>query len=136
MSPIEKINAEYSGSIKSLLGVIKDRLSDRGFPLGEITDETDDEFAYGFGINDCAAVQITIVDSCVREGTEGGMNFKLCLYNMGGVRVFHITPYQHTPEVWVPEVNEAAVDDRWKDFMGKVFSAMPTIIDKTVEMVK
>lgn len=66
--------------------------------------------------NDDLDIIFGIVDSKDSDGTEGGMTFSVEFCTIGGSPCGGLTPYNYSPDVWVPIADKAAVEERFKIF--------------------
>jgi len=123
------LDTQYKIKIIGLLEVLRDRLSGRDFPLGQICDASTwvDTYAWGFAVNDCALVQIAILERLL---PENGINFRLAFFDMGGKRVFS----KFIPH-WVDENDPAAVEQKWAEFAQMVQTEMGEIVSVIVAKV-
>jgi hypothetical protein len=132
-TPIEKIGETYRPKMMALLAAIRKEALELGFTCDEPFDMSTDDYRVTMlmqppGMDpdeeDGMDVTITIPEALEYGDAEGpednGVNFSLNIVEYGGIIVGGLTPYNYSPQVWVPVVDSEAVEERWRLFDNAV----------------
>lgn len=114
---------EFAGRLEKLLSELCKDARERGLECDGPADMTDEEYSYsvlvypeGAEYSDGVDVGITLLESAVNGNDPGGVNFGLRVVSYGGHVLGGLVPYNYTPDVWVSEADENAVEERWNVF--------------------
>jgi hypothetical protein len=124
MATPEQINEKFEPRIRKILAGIAEALKEDGWKVGEVCDMSCDEYRYAILASQYdedpselreGDVDITfeICESEHCDGSEDGCNFAIQVVKVGGEIVGGLTPYNYTQDVWVPRVNDEAVEARF-----------------------
>ena len=116
---VEVVKAVYEPRILGLLNRIGAELEEAGFEVEGPDDFTDEEYVWGIGIPldrdacDWIDVRFTLAESKVREDGEDGIAYHLGITRSDGLILGDFSPYNYTPEVWVPLDDPEAIEERF-----------------------
>lgn len=114
---IDEIKDKYKPRIDAILAKVAEQLKSCGFVFeDEPIDFTDEEYQWIWPFqgpkSELLALAFIILESIVRDGLEGGVNFDLRCHNQGCL-LAGIMPFNYTPECWVPMKDELRVEERF-----------------------
>jgi len=112
MSPAQ-IKNKYQKRIKAIMERIAMLLRGRNHTV-EGPDFWDcDEYRWEMLIDGDVDISFKIIESEQYDGEKGGVNFGIDIVEVGGRVLGGLTPYNYTPEVWVPRKDKEAVEARF-----------------------
>ena len=117
---VEAVKVAYEPRILDLLGRLKAELAEVGYEAQGPDDWSDEEYVWCLGIPIDAEeglwvdVRFTLVESWVREGSEAGVAFAIGVSGSDGCVLGHHSPYNYTPDVWVPLDDPEAIEGRFQ----------------------
>jgi hypothetical protein len=114
---VDRRHDELKDRMLVILGNLRDAFRADGYTASDPSDWSDEEYSYaviveGNGLPELVDVRLTMAESMTYgDGTEG-VNFALDITGEGGRILGGMTPYNYSPDVWVPVRDSAAVSDR------------------------
>lgn len=128
-NPIEEIGETYQPKMKAMLEELRAEAVERGLTAHPLVDMTDEEYAWRLDLtppngeeDDGVSVTLSIAEAAVHGDAPGedpesnGVNFSLIMVGDGGSIVGGLTPFNYTPDVWVPVTDHEGVAARWRIF--------------------
>ena len=123
---VEVVKAVYEPRILGLLNRIRAELEEAGFEVGEPHECSDEEFEWWLTVylpdddpedladRDLVDIRFVIEESKAYGDDEKGITFAIHIVHFGGAYLGSYSPYNYTPEVWVPLDDPEAIEERFR----------------------
>lgn len=113
---VDRRHEELRERMQDVLRELSTAFAEEGYIASPVYDRTDEEYGYAFIVSGGNLVEEVDVSLTLAEsfsyGDLDGVSFALDVVAFGGEIIGGLTPYNYTPDCWVPVDDAEAVSDR------------------------
>ena len=137
---VDAVKDEYDSKIRDLLQRLRKLCLDAGLHVPDDPFSMHNDVSYQWSLMvwrkpgrlnlDMVDISVEIVEAKeYGDDPEDGINFSLMITEWGGRILGQLSPYNYTPECWVPATDPEQVAARWNILETANLNDIPTMID-------